>query len=182
MFKSILASIAAVTLLGAPVSAMTEAERNDHIKIVEALEEANISVYVNENAICGDPDDRFLGAYVPRARAVVICQENATEWNGEAIRFSLEDLDTLRHEAHHAVQDCLDGRLDGNLTLLFEAPHEKAKFRSMIDSRIEPKVRRAYAASSEHVIQLEIEAFGVAEEVGAETIARGVTNICGYAM
>ena len=184
MFKPITAAILALSTLSAPVSAMTQTERENHWDIVEALEGTGISVYVNEDAICGDPDDRFLGAYIPKARAVVICQENAKVWNGEAIRFSLEDLDTLRHEAHHAVQDCLDGRIDGELSLLFEAPHDKAKFRGMIDSRIEPKVRRVYgsAGANEHVIQLEIEAFGVAAEVGAATIAEAVTNVCSYAM
>ena len=184
MFKSITAGILALSALASPVSAMTQTERENHWNIVEALEGANISVYVNEDAICGDPDDRFLGAYIPKARAVVICQEHAKVWNGEAIHFSLEDLDTLRHEAHHVVQDCLDGRVDGDLVLLFDAPQEKAQFRGMIDKRIEPKVRRVYggAGASEHVIQLEIEAFGVAAEVGAATIAEAVTNVCGYAM
>ena len=183
MFKPILASILSVSALCAPVSAMTEQERGDHVKIVEALEQANVTVHVNEEKICGD-GERFLGAYIPGIKAVVICQEHATAWDGEAIAFSLEDLDTLRHEAHHVLQDCLDGDLDGNLDLLFADADEKAEFYGWISPNLEPKVRRIYglAGASEHVIQLEIEAFGVAAEVPAATIAKGVRNICKYVM
>ena len=55
---------------------MSQAERTDHIKIVEALEAANITVYVNEEEVCGN-GERFLGAYIPGMKAVVICQEHA---------------------------------------------------------------------------------------------------------
>ena len=101
MFKPIAAAIAAVTLLAGPVSAVTLEERHDHTKIVEALDRANFSLYVNEEPICGRDKDRFLGAYIPAMRAIVICQEEKVVWDGEVIPFTEEDLDTLRHEAQH---------------------------------------------------------------------------------
>ena len=114
----------------------------------------------------------------------MICQENKKVWDGEIIRFSEEDLDTLRHEAHHVVQDCLDGEVDGELALMFESPEDKAQFRSYMKPGLASRVRRLYgnAGASEHVIQLEIEAFGVAAEVPASSIAKAVTNTCKYEM
>ena len=178
--KALLASLAAVVMSAAPSLAMTQQERNDHIQIVEAVDAVNIQVLVNDYEWCGN-GERFLGAYVPGDRKLIICQENAKVWDGEPIYFTEEDLDTLRHEAHHLAQDCLDGSIDGRLSLLFESYESKMKFRRMMDPRIEPKVRRVYgeAGASAHVIELEIEAFGVAAEVEAQTIATAVTKVCG---
>ena len=45
---------------------------------------------------------------------MVICQENRIPGVREMTSWTEEDLDTLRHESHHLVQDCRggDGRGD----------------------------------------------------------------------
>ena len=182
MLRPILASVFALSALAAPVSAVTQQERKDHTKIVEALDRANFSVYVNEERICGREKDRFLGAYLPGMRAVVICQEEKVVWDGEVIPFTEEDLDTLRHEAHHVVQDCLKGGLgDNSFANLFG---EQAELEEFVRGALTPEeidwVITSYSSQSNDVILNELEAFATAKVVTAETITQAVNEVCQF--
>lgn len=181
MFKSFVTSMAVLALSVAPVSAMTQEERNQHTELVDAVTEVNINLSVNEKKHCFSLTDRFFGFYSPSDRLIAICQEEAEDWNGEVIRFSEEDLDTLRHEAHHLVQDCLDGEIDGGMSLFFSG-EERDSFLSLYPKSDQERVRRTYGESgaSEQLIDLEIEAFAVAETVGAQSIANAVRKFCSF--
>jgi hypothetical protein len=179
MFKSLMTSMAVLALSVAPVSAMTQEERNQHTDLVDALSEVNITISVNEKEHCFSLTDRFYGFYNPSKRLIAICQEKAQEWNGEVIRFSEEDLDTLRHEAHHLVQDCRDGKIDGRMVPFFTG-ESRESFLSNYPKREQERVRATYGESggSPELITLEIEAFAVAETVGADSIANAVRRVC----
>ena len=171
MIKRVLATLSALALAVSPAGAATDAERREHLMLYQALEDVNITVYVNNPKLC---DERgFLGLYAPKYRLIGICQKDPTK------RFTDEDLDTLRHEAHHVVQDCLDGRIDGEMVLLFTGEEKQSFLRNYPDSK-EMRIQRIYgdAGESEHIVALEVEAFAVAELVGAETIAQAVRNAC----
>ena len=179
MFKSFVTSMAVVALSVAPVSAMTQEERNQHTDLVDAVNEVNVSISVNEKEHCFSLTDRFFGFYNPSKRLIAICQEEATDWDGEAIRFSEEDLDTLRHEAHHLVQDCRDGTIDGRMVPFFTG-ESRESFLANYPKREQERVRATYGESgaSPELITLEIEAFAVADSVPASSIANAVRRVC----
>ena len=171
--NKILSTLMASVMVLAPtgVGAATYAERQEHLELYNALEEVNISVYANPE-MC-DPKEGFLGFYAPSHRLISICQKDPT------VQFNDEDLDTLRHEAHHVVQDCLDGKIDGELSLLFTG-EAKEKFLENYPMSKQLRVRRVYgeAGTDAHIIEVEVEAFAVAEMVGADVIAQAVRNAC----
>ena len=172
MIKRALATLAALTMAALPVGAATQAERREHLDLYHALESVGIRVYANEPEMC-DSDEGFLGFYSPKYRLISICQKDPD------VQFTAEDLDTLRHEAHHVVQDCLDGRIDGRMTLLFTGEDKEQFLRNYPISK-QLRVQRIYrdAGEGEHIVALEVEAFAVAAMVNAETIANAVRNSC----
>lgn len=89
-----------------------------HRALAGAVTATGITVKVNPQH-CEDTD--AMGWYWSRRRELVICQQNATATNVETA-WTADDLDTLRHEAHHLVQDCLDGRMDGRLHNIHRNP------------------------------------------------------------
>ena len=180
MFKSLMTSMAVLALSVAPVSAMTQAERNQHMEIVDALNFVDITLSINEKQHCFSMTDRFYGFYNASARVISICQEKAQDWDGESIPFTEEDLDTLRHEAHHLVQDCLDGSIDGKMEPMFSG-EDREDFLSNFSKREQERVRATYGGkgASPDLVTLEIEAFAVADAVGASSIANAVKRLCG---
>ena len=129
--------------------------------------ECCVEVRVNENADCNpklNNGRRFFGWYHGPARSLVICQEVALNTNtfgqGQG-EWSEEDLDTLRHEAHHLVQDCRDNELNQELNAVYTKPVVlalevlgKARAKSIVES---------YSNRSEHIQVMELEAFAVAQ-------------------
>ena len=180
MFKSLMTSMAVVALSVAPVSAMTQEERNQHTDLVDALSEVNITISVNEKKHCFSLTDRYFGFYNPSERLIAICQEKAQDWDGEPIPFTEEDLDTLRHEAHHLVQDCLDGEIDGRMSPMFSG-EDRDEFLSNFPVSKQDSIRESYggAGAPPELITLEIEAFATADGVSAGSIANAVRSYCG---
>ena len=170
--------VAAMMVVVAPTGAIAST-LEEHKQLVRDIQSVNVKVFANES-FCDRPEnDRFLGAYHPGWRAIVICQENAKEWNGKLVPFTPEDYDTLRHEAHHLLQDCLDGSVDGRLDLLFTGS-SRQRFLAAYPLSEQNRIRRVYglAGADEELIQLEIEAFAVAQTVPASTIGKAVKNTC----
>ena len=89
----------------------------DHIHLLEAVREVGIDVYINPKKCARDPNT--YGWYDGYYKTMVICQVNARPGEG-IVDWTYEDLDTLRHEAHHMVQDCMDSELNGRLDTLYE--------------------------------------------------------------
>ena len=87
-------------------------------------------------------------------------------------------LDTLRHEAQHLVQDCLDGRIDYVFPGTFlEDPIEYAKSIGFTDKQLNG-IRIAYASLSYEEYLMEVEAFAVAASVDPKEIANAILNLC----
>ena len=177
MIKSFVLSALAVCLSVAPAVAMTRAEREAHLDLAQAIMDSNVAVSINEKEHCFSLEHRFFGSYNPSAGVISICQENATEWNGEVIEFSAEDYDTLRHEAQHLVQDCLDGARDGRMVPMFTGA-ARTKFLSNFSDTKEARVRHTYSDASDALITLEVEAFATADGVSATSISNAVRQVC----
>ena len=140
---------------------------SEHQQLWNAVESVGVEIRVNENKDCNpklNNGRRFFGWYHGPARSLVICQEvalrNNTFGQGQG-KWSEEDLDTLRHEAHHMVQDCRDNELNQELDAVYTKPVVlalevlgKVRAQSIVES---------YSDISEHRQVMELEAFAVAE-------------------
>ena len=113
--KAVTGLVAAVAV-GSPVVAGTF---EDHTELARAVASTGTDLLINV-AACQTKD--ALGWYHAAKGELVICQENAT--GSEMVAWTAEDLDTLRHEAHHLVQDCMDNVLDGDLETVYVEPAE----------------------------------------------------------
>ena len=164
-FKALaLAAITSVAGMAFPAQAN---ENNPHVRLLRAVESVGVDVRVNQPKDC---DPRYNGGvkafgwYHGPSRSMVICQEyymnRGAQFNGSLVRFTEEDLDTLRHEAHHLVQDCMDDRLNQQLSSVYNKPIELAVNTLGADGARE--VVRMYSQAPEHVQVMELEAFAVA--------------------
>ncbi len=152
----------------------------DHANLWNTLERAGINIVLNDVDFCGDGD--VDGAYIPTLKTLVVCQDNASPISSRQVVWTHNDLDTLRHEAHHVVQDCINRELGDNYSSpLFDTRETLTDFvddiltEEQIGSII--KGYREQGASNE-VIIMEVEAFAVAEGVSPDTIANAITDIC----
>ena len=140
--KTISGLIAASSLM-VPVSAGTF---EDHTELARAVVPA-----------CYEEDSGY-GWYDYRKSQLVICQENAVD--EKMVSWTAEDLDTLRHEAHHIVQDCIDNALDGNLETVYVDPD---KLISAVLTKVQIiEILKWYEDATDTRKLMELEAFSVA--------------------
>ena len=101
---------------------------------------------------------------------------------GRQVAWTDNDLDTLRHEAQHVIQDCMVGGLGDMRSDTYFTHDELVEFlakSSLTQDNIE-NIIQTYAAdgASEEVIIMELEAFSVAADVDAASIAGAVRKFC----
>tara|TARA_A100001201_G_scaffold32305_3_gene34814 strand:- start:12353 stop:12883 length:531 start_codon:yes stop_codon:yes gene_type:complete len=153
---------------------------DDHAKLWDSLERAGVNIVLNDVDFCGD--DLADGAYIPVIKALVVCQDNASPLSSRQVDWTSNDLDTLRHESHHVVQDCLLGELgDGESEPLFNT---RESLKSFVDNILsEEQIDRIVTNYRElgfdrEVIIMEIEAFAVASGVSPDKIADAINKFC----
>jgi len=108
----------------------TNAKANDivkqHQELARTIVSLGVPVSINTNIHCSPGES---GSYFA-AGFMVICQDNRTT-NGKEVEWTVNDLDTLRHEAHHLIQDCAAGTIgDGKMSLMFNSEKEIYQFLS----------------------------------------------------
>ena len=152
---------------------------DEHQKLWNSLEDAGINIVLNDVDFC---DGNVDGAYIPILKTIIVCQDRASSISSRQVDWTHNDLDTLRHEAHHVVQDCIDGRLGDDYSRpLFGTKQELNAFVSDIltDEQVGYIIKgyREQGASNDTII-MELEAFAVAEAVSPDTIADAVSRSC----
>ena len=193
MLRSVLSTILAAALLTTSAARVSATERgregntfDDHVELVDALGRAGVRVYFNPY-VC-EPKDGLnpSGFYISQSRQLVVCQDNG-KWDGEAVPFTANDLDTIRHESQHVVQDCADGIGDNSLVNMFPVVKTEGRMSllefvstSGLSSRTLMHIFTTYtqAGADNKVIALEFEAFAVANSINAATIAQAVEKVC----
>ena len=155
MFKPVIASLAA-TLIASPVLATNVDPA--HFELGTAIASTGVDLKINPTE-CFEKDG-VMGWYWARYNELVVCQENAYRPNTE-VRWTAEDFDTLRHEAQHLIQDCVDGSRQGSLDSVYQEPIRLGK--EVLGVGGMQGIARAYAGKSDHIIVMEIEAFAVAQ-------------------
>ena len=164
-------------LSSAPVRASTV---DEHINLWDSLEQAGVNIVLNDVEFCGETG--VAGAYISSMKTLVVCQDNASPLSSRQVYWTQNDLDTLRHEAHHVVQDCIVGGLgDGDAGPLFDTKDKLIDFvddiltAEQVDSIISNYREKG---ASNGVIIMEVEAFAVAAGVSPDKIAEAITEVC----
>ena len=122
-FKALtLAALTAFTAVAAPAVQARNVD-DAHIEFGRAIVATGVELKINP-LDCNMKN--ALGWYWAAQNEMVICQENARGGHAETY-WTAEDLDTLRHEAQHLVQDCMNGYLDGELGAVYQDPIALAK-------------------------------------------------------
>ena len=161
IFSKILTSALAVSTI---VATAPRAEANNvdpgHMNLVRAIRSTGTSLVINDPRCDERPT---WGWYSSKNAEIVICQEYRRRGFGyrHEVNWSAEDFDTLRHEAQHLIQDCMDGRRNGRLESVYNDPIRLAKD-TLSGRKINWIINDGYAEASDHVKVLELEAFSVA--------------------
>ncbi len=153
---------------------------SDHQAFLNTLEADGVKVLINEPAeACFDGSTRN-GAYVvfEGQQYLVICQDNRT--SSAVTTWTANDLDTIRHEGFHIIQDCMDGtKGDQELDTVFTSQAEVIDEYGVVNSmRIMKRYVDAYGADRHGDIKYEIEAFYAARDYSATELNSMYNRYC----
>ena len=146
----------------APIGAMARGRSNfdHHLRLAQEAVKTGVDFKINPRDC--DQQNAF-GWYWAAKNELVICQENRVKGSTKEVAWTEEDYDTLRHEIHHLVQDCMiGGKRDGQLDSVYYQPIQVG-----LKTLGEESVRlifNAYAkeGADKHKQVMEVEAFSVA--------------------
>ncbi len=168
---------ASASLATPEVTEIKEGSAAAHGLLIEAIKGNGVAFYVN-HGYCGK-EEGLMGFYAGKNRALVVCQDNGVP-GGPVVDWTANDLDTLRHEAQHMIQDCIVGtNHDHELAPVYKSPAGLAQ--SVIGSEAIARITEVYRenGATDLVLLLEYEAFAVAAmNVPAEQ-AKDVATYCG---
>ena len=124
LFAALLAVGVATPAVAAPLSYKDYESIDDHIELLRTIESLGVTLIVNDHLTCIE-NPNTAGYWHGRYQRLALCQQKIRHsdkpvWTGDVVMATDDDLDTIRHEAHHIVQDCIDGELDGHLAMFFE--------------------------------------------------------------
>ena len=176
--KRIVLSLPAIFAMGmaGPVQATGTFEEHKHL--YDTIHSHGVRVVINNPKYCPHNVD---GLYASRERILSVCQDNADYTNAE-VDWTANDLDTLRHEAHHMIQDCVLGGLgDGQLAHLFSDPEEQEAFiKSVLSDREAEHLMGSdsYSGHNQYRQLIELEAFATARVVPPLEIADMMNRVC----
>ena len=160
-------------VLAALLVSALPAVANPHADLVRAVESVGISVRFNVDEC--DANNSF-GWYHGLSQSMVVCQENKVKGSDKFVQFTAEDFDTIRHEAHHVVQDCMDNKVDGLLQQVYTNPGLLAD--DKLTQQKADWIVRAYRNRGYHIVYQELEAFAVAAMNNPEEQVRDVKKYC----
>ena len=164
-----LSTLALATTVASPV--MAQSNHRHHQVLANTIMDAGVEFYINPQECF---EEKSYGWYWALKNELVVCQENAT--NTSQVDWTEEDYDTLRHEAQHLIQDCMDGELNGSLDQVYDKPIQLAK--EVIGKSDIMRIIDNYSDKSDHIKVMEIEAFAVAALNDPLEQAQDVKNFC----
>jgi hypothetical protein len=164
-FKKTIATLALTGLATLGFASVTKAREavyeggpEAHKLLVKAIRRNGVKITIN-HAKCVNG---LMGFYSGKDRELVVCQDNGVA-NGPTVAWTRNDLDTLRHEAQHMIQDCVVGtNHDHQLSPVYNSPSSLARVK-LGPERV-AKITQVYRdkGASDLVLLLEYEAFAVA--------------------
>ena len=170
------ATAIAASLIATP-SLANQLFHNDHVLIVENLSKVGVTMVINNPIHC-PPKRAGGGSYFPGNAMLVVCQQNGLS-DGVLVDWTSNDYNTLRHEAHHVVQDCVEGSIsDNRMGMLFNG-EDFLEFTEGLEEIVNYIYddQRKMGKSGKHAME-EVEAYIVAEFIDAPAIADKVLDFC----
>ena len=166
-------ALSALTLVATTApQAMAKSNYRSHMTLGNVIRSTGINFKINP-ARCWDRNS--FGWYWAAQNEMVICQENKRSVGVET-QWTEEDLDTLRHEAQHLIQDCMDGSRQGALNSVYKNPVGFVK--STLSDHGIRSIQKAYSELGEHIIMMELEAFAVASLNQPIEQAQDISRYC----
>lgn len=129
---------------------------SNHAQLISAVESTGVDFLLNPQECNKIP---AFGWYSGTKRQLVVCQENRDRSSAVPVKWTEEDLDTLRHEAQHLLQDCRDGSIDQRLLPIYSNP--VALGIKVLGPDAMLTISEKYAHQGLYVVILEYEAFSV---------------------
>ena len=180
MFKKLIATIATtICCLADPLPANAQNSFEDHNELWKAIQSVGVVTLINHPIHC--KDRTFAGIYYDNAM-LVICQDNREANNGVQVEWTDNDLDTLRHEAHHIVQDCAIGTVGD--TIMGRMFADDDEFFSFVkeSSYTEDNLIGLYTKLRENLTDkealIEVEAYVIAKDIPAKFITNKLLEFC----
>ena len=158
-FSKLVAGAVAASSVAFPLDVSANSHWNAHVELAKTIEEAGIDFQLNPPE-CNRESNTY-GWYYAAGKQLVVCQVNVKHHDWNEVPWTAEDLDTLRHEAHHLVQDCMDGELQGRLNTVYEDWDDLAK--QELGYVTIGHILETYSDLPQLRQVMEIEAFAVAE-------------------
>lgn len=169
--------VASASLAAPRIESVPEGSAQAHELLVDAIRDNGVNFTVNDPA-CGERPG-VMGFYSGQRRVLVVCQDNGVP-GGPVVEWTANDLETLRHEAQHMIQDCIVGtNHDHALAPVYDSPSTLAQ--ETIGPEAVARITQSYRSNgaSDLVLLLEYEAFSVAAlNVPVEQI-KDIKNYCG---
>lgn len=140
---------------------IVEGSREGHVLLVEAIRGNGVSVLIN-HLECGKYEG-VNGLYDSTGHRIIVCQDNGVP-GGPVVGWTSNDLNTLRHEAQHMIQDCVAGtNHDQHLAPVYHSPSALAQ--DILGDKGVTKITKVYRGNgaSDLIVLLEYEAFAVAQ-------------------
>lgn len=170
--KTVTSIALAIATVATPVQASTY--HAEHVRLAEAVEMVGVDFQLNPFQCYLSENNNVMGWYHGAGGVLVVCQQNA--YSNYEVEWTEEDYDTLRHEVHHLVQDCVDGRLQGRLDSVYDDPIELAK--DVLGHRGVLMVINGYSDMPNHRQVMELEAFSVASLNNPAEQLRDIYTYC----
>jgi len=172
-----LRALLAALFIAAPVTAAPLPE--DHSRLVQTMANNGMVIGVNQPSICryGNVDGAYVG--YEGTSYMAICQDNYDLGSDYTpVEWTANDLDTIRHETIHAIQDCKVGENSDQVL----APIAN-DIRNVVRALGPDKANRIYQVYRERgadheTILLEWEAFYAAETLTATQIEQLYIRYC----
>ena len=174
--KKLLLALAATTFIASPIKASI-GTHEDHRYLIDALNTVGVTVKINEGCEKG-----YMGYYSIESNVIMVCQQGRHPIFDKEVDWTAEDYDTLRHEAQHALQDCMAGTINDNLMGYFFS--DDKEFQAFITKALtEDEIKtiiKTYTdfGATEDVIRRELEAFAVAKTINARMLGETIIKLC----
>ena len=179
-----LAITAAAVLLTLPSAAQASPRTGtfqDHQELWAAIVATGTETRLNTATCFGEDAPDGYYAYDTRGNSeFVVCQDGAV--NATQVEWTENDLDTLRHEAVHLIQDCQDGRrADGRLSPIGSDEDILRLVDATIGREHARRITQSYMANGmtdPNALMTEVEAFAAAASVHADTLSEMIYESC----
>ena len=182
--KSFISTLLASVVISAPtVAAPLPA---DHKQFLNTMASDGVQVYINKPAeVCFDDSgnsNSTSGMYFvfesDRLRNLIVCQDNRK--TSEVVAWTDNDLDTIRHEGFHIIQDCMAGANNDMVFGMVFTNHDEVIDALGVEEsmRIMLDYSYLYNIDMHGDIKYEIEAFYASRDYSAAELNSMYTQYC----